>query len=62
MKTYSIQSSKSGETLIRSIDLPEDQVENLSSDTAEGHFPAGSLAELVEAGIDSDTSVYALLR
>jgi hypothetical protein len=62
MKTYSIQSSKSGETLIKSIDLPEDQVENLSSDNHEGHFFAGSLDELVAAGIDSDTSVYAILR
>jgi hypothetical protein len=58
---YSICNSVTGETIIQSIDLPEDRVENLSSDSAEGHFRAGSLDELVAAGIDEDQSVYALV-
>lgn len=60
--TYSINDSKTGDTLIKSIDLPQDQVENLSSDTAEGHFRAGSLDELTDAGIDPDRIVYALVK
>lgn len=60
--TYSINDSKTGDTLIKSIDLPEDQVENLSSDTPEGHFRAGSLDELTDAGIDPDRIVYALVK
>lgn len=59
MTTYSICDSKTGETLIKSIELPADQVENLSADTAEGHFRAGSLDELTAAGIDADRVVYA---
>lgn len=55
---YSIHSSQSGETLIQSIDLPEDRVETLSSDTAEGHFRADQLDELAALG---SVSVYAIL-
>ena len=62
MTTYSICDSKTGDTLIKSIELPADQVENLSSDTAEGHFRAGSLDELTEAGIDSERIVFAIVR
>lgn len=60
MTTYSICDSKTGETIVKSIELPADQVENLSSDTAEGHFRAGSLDELIAAGVDADRIVYAL--
>lgn len=60
--TYSIHDSKTGDIIIKSIDLPQDQVENLSADTAEGHFRAGSLDELVDAGVDSDHIVYALVK
>lgn len=60
--TYSICDSKNGDTLIKSIELPTDQVENLSADTAEGHFRAGSLDELTDAGIDPDRIVYALAK
>ena len=62
MTTYSICDSKTGDTLIKSIELPADQAENLSSDTAEGHFRAGSLDELTEAGIDSERIVFAIVR
>ena len=62
MTTYSICDSKTCDTLIKSIELPADQVENLSSDTAEGHFRAGSLDELTEAGIDSERIVFAIVR
>ena len=62
MSTYSICDSKTGDTLIKSIELPADQVENLSSDTVEGHFRAGSLDELTEAGIDSERIVFAIVR
>ena len=62
MTTYSICDSKTGETIIKSIELPADQVENLSSDTAEGHFRAGSLDELTAAGVDADRIVYALCK
>ena len=57
---YKICNSITGETLINSIELPETEVENLSSDSAEGHFRAGSLDELVAAGIDAGQSVFAL--
>jgi len=57
---YKICNSITGETLIKSIELPETNVENLSSDSAEGHFRAGSLDELVAAGIDANQSVFAL--
>lgn len=61
---YSIHSSKTGETLIQSIDLDETEIEAVSSDTPEGHFRAGELAndELVKAGLDKDESVYALVK
>lgn len=62
MSTYSIHSSMTGEILIKSIDLPQDQVENLSLDNAEGNFRAGSLDELVEAGIDSSEIVFATVK
>lgn len=62
MTTYSICDSKTGETIIKSIELPADQVENLSSDTTEGHFRAGSLDDLTAAGVDSDRIVYALCK
>lgn len=62
MSTYSICDSKTGETIIKSIDLPTDQVENLSSDTVEGHFRAGSLDELTDAGIDPERIVYAIVH
>jgi hypothetical protein len=57
---YKICNSITGGTLIKSIELPETNVENLSSDSAEGHFSAGSLDELVAAGIDANQSVFAL--
>lgn len=57
--TYSIYNSITGELLIRSIDLPEEDVETLSGDSPEGHFRAGSLAELTEAGIAADQLVFA---
>lgn len=59
---YSIHSSSTGEVLIKSIELPEDRVENLSSDNSEGHFRAGSLDELADAGVDSRQSVFAILH
>lgn len=62
MSTYSIHSSMTGEIIIKSIELPQDQVENLSLDNAEGHFLAGSLDELVEAGIDSREIVFAIVK
>lgn len=62
MSTYSIHSSMTGEILIKAIDLPQDQVENLILDNAEGHFRAGSLDELVEAGIDSSEIVFATVK
>ena len=62
MSTYSIHDSKTGEILVKSIELPQDQVENLSSDTAEGHFRAGTLDELTDAGIDSERVVYAIIN
>ena len=62
MNTYSIYSSKTGEIIIKSIELPHDQVENLSLDNAEGHFRAGSLDELIDAGIDSSEIVFAIAK
>ena len=58
---YSIYNSLNGELIAKGIELPTDNVENLSSDNAEGHFRAGSLDELTEAGIDADQSVYAIV-
>lgn len=60
--TYSIHDSKTGVEIIHEIELPEDRVENLSSDTPEGHFRAGSLDELTDAGIDESQSVYAVVH
>lgn len=60
--TYTIHSSLTGEVLVKSIELDSDTVENLSSDTPEGHFRAGSVDELVAAGIDKNQSVYAIVR
>lgn len=48
--------------MIQCIELPMDQVENLSLDNAEGNFRAGSLEELVEAGIDSREIVFAIVK
>ena len=62
MSTYSIHDSKTGEILVKSIELPQDQVENLSSDTAEGHFRAGTLDELTDVGIDSERIIYAIVH
>lgn len=62
MNTYSIHSSVTGEALIQCIELPMDQVENLTSDNLEGSFLAGSLDELVEAGIDSREIVFAIVK
>jgi hypothetical protein len=59
---YSIHDSATGNELVHSIELPEDNVENLSGDTPEGHFRAGSLDELAAVGIDEDQTVYAILR
>ena len=59
---YSIRDSRTGEILISSIELPQDQVENLSSDSPEGHFRAGSLDELTDAGIDPERIVYAIVH
>ena len=59
---YSIRDSRTDEILISSIDLPADQVENLSSDNSEGHFRAASLKELTEAGIDPTQIVFAIVR
>ena len=59
---YSIRDSRTGELLISSINLPFDQVENLSSDNSEGHFRAASLEELTEAGIDPEQIVFAIVR
>jgi len=59
MKTYSIHESKTRNELIHRIDLPDDRVENLSSDTPEGHFRADALDELAELG---NQSVYAILH
>ena len=61
MMNYEIHSSQTGEVLIKSIELPQDNVENLSSDTAEGHFKAGELSELVDAGLGEQQSVYAIV-
>ena len=59
---YSIHDSRTGELLISSINLPFDRVENLSSDSPEGHFRAASLEELTEAGIDPEQIVFAIVR
>ena len=59
MNNYSIHSAKTGETLIASIALPSDRIENLSSDSAEGFFQASSLDELSDLG---DVTVYAILH
>lgn len=62
--TYSIHSSKTGEILIKRIELDETEIEALSSDSAEGHFRAGALAndELTNAGLDKDQIVYAIVH
>ena len=59
---YQICSSITGESLIDSIELPEDRVESASEDSTEGHFGAGLFEELVDAGIDEMQSVYAIVR
>lgn len=56
-ENYAIHDSKTGEELTR-MELPSDHVENLSSDSAEGHFRADGLGELSEFG---QRSVYAIL-
>lgn len=56
---YNIYESRTGNLLIKSIELPEDQVENVSSDSAEGHFQANLIGELEELGTQS---VYATLN
>ena len=56
---YSIHSSRTGEKLL-TIELADDLVEYLSSDTAEGFFRAGQIDELIDAGLDSNEIVYAL--
>lgn len=58
MKTYEICEAKTGNILIKSINLPEDQVENLSSDSSEGFFMSDSLDELAELG---SQAVYAII-
>lgn len=58
---YKIYNSINGDLLVKSIELPEDRVENLSSNTPEGHFRAGFLDELVAAGIDEDQLVFATI-
>jgi len=57
---YRMHDSKTGNVLINQIVLPKGLVEALSRDNAEGHFRAGSLHELVAAGIDDNQTVYAL--
>ena len=59
---YLIRDSRTGEILISSIELPADQVENLSLDSPEGHFRAASLEDLTEAGIDPEQIVFAIVR
>lgn len=61
MLTCAIHNSLNG-SLLATLSLPEDQVENLSADTEEGHFRAGSMDELTEAGIDPEQLVYAIVR
>lgn len=56
---YEICEAKTGNTLIKEIELPEDRVENLSSDSAEGFFRADQLDELQELG---EVTVFALTR
>ena len=55
---YRIHEARSGNVLIESIDLPQDRVESLSEDCAEGHFRADRLDELESLG---DQTVYAIL-
>lgn len=55
---YTICEAKTGDVLIQSIELPEDRVENLSSENAEGIFGSAALDELSGLG---GQSVYAIL-
>lgn len=56
---YSIHSAASGETLIKEINLDQADIENLSSDNAEGFFKASQVTELESLG---DVTVYAIVR
>lgn len=56
---YKIYSSNTGE-LLCSVQADETQIENLSSDNAEGHFRADRCDEIIAAGVEPGTDVYAL--
>ena len=58
---YSIHHARDGETIIDSIDLDYDKVEELSSDSPEGFFSSDRLPALTEAGIPYGTPIYALV-
>jgi hypothetical protein len=45
---YRIHESKTGAVLIWAIELPSDRVENVSGDSAEGHFLSSQMEELGE--------------
>lgn len=56
---YSIHRSSDGLELIHRIELDASEIENLSSDTPEGHFQADRVGELTHLG---GLSVYAILH
>jgi hypothetical protein len=63
-QVYAIHSSKTGDVILSSIELDSAEIESLSSDSAEGHFLAGNLAndELVNAGLPRALSVFAIVK
>lgn len=59
--TYSIHESSTGNTLCKITVDDVTEIENLSSDSAEGHFLAGRCDDVVAAGVSPELSVYAIL-
>lgn len=61
MKTnkYSIHESKTGNVIVKSIELDSTEIETVSSDSAEGHFRANRIKELANLGTQS---VYAIIQ